>query len=144
MNKKKIIFVMESLRIGGAEKSLVTILSLFDYEKYDVDLYLFRQSGEFLGQLPKSVRLIEPGENTKIQNQNFKTAWFIFLCKGRLKRSFYSLKWLFSCFFSKYILRKQEFYGWNMLARIYDSVDGNYDTAIGFLEKRSTYFLLIK
>ena len=32
---------MDSLGIGGGEKSLVTLLSLIDYTKYDVDLQLF-------------------------------------------------------------------------------------------------------
>ena len=40
--KKKILFVMPSLNSGGAEKSLISVLSLFDYERYDVDLLLFR------------------------------------------------------------------------------------------------------
>ena len=40
MNKKKILFVLDSLRIGGAEKSLITLLSLLDYERFDVDLHL--------------------------------------------------------------------------------------------------------
>ena len=32
--KKKILFVMPSLNSGGAEKSLISVLSLFDYERY--------------------------------------------------------------------------------------------------------------
>ena len=50
--KPKILFVMESLRIGGAEKSLVTLLGLLDYAQYDVDLLLFRREGDFLPYLP--------------------------------------------------------------------------------------------
>ena len=30
--KKKVLFVIDSLHSGGAEKSLVSLLSLFDYE----------------------------------------------------------------------------------------------------------------
>ena len=43
--KKKICFIIDSLSIGGAEKSLVTLLNLLDYDKYDVDLQLFAGGG---------------------------------------------------------------------------------------------------
>ena len=53
--KKRIIFVIESLSLGGAEKSLVTLLNLLDYSKYDVDLLLFAQGGPFQELLPEEV-----------------------------------------------------------------------------------------
>lgn len=56
--KRKILFVIESLTLGGAEKSLVTLLNLLDYSKYDVDLLLFAQGGAFQELLPKEVNLL--------------------------------------------------------------------------------------
>ena len=58
MMKKKLLFVIESLGIGGAEKSLVTLLNLMDYSKYDVDLLLFSAGGAFQSLLPPEVRLL--------------------------------------------------------------------------------------
>lgn len=55
---KKILFVIESLSIGGAEKSLVTLLNSLDYNKYDVDLQLFSYGGEFEKLLPKQVNVL--------------------------------------------------------------------------------------
>ena len=54
---------MESLGIGGAEKSLVTLLSQLDYSKYDVDLFLFYPKGEFMDLIPKEVNLIDLSED---------------------------------------------------------------------------------
>lgn len=56
--KKKLLFVIESLTLGGAEKSLVTLLNLLDYSKYDVDLLLFAQGGAFQQLLPQKVNLL--------------------------------------------------------------------------------------
>ena len=56
--KKKILFVIESLTLGGAEKSLVTLLNLLDYSKYEADLLLFAQGGAFQELLPKEVNLL--------------------------------------------------------------------------------------
>lgn len=38
---KKIVFVCDSFRMGGIQKSLKTLLQSLDYSKYDVYLYLF-------------------------------------------------------------------------------------------------------
>ena len=43
---KTILFVIDSLHCAGAEKSLITLLSLIDYSKYEVDLQLFGYGGE--------------------------------------------------------------------------------------------------
>lgn len=56
--KKQLLFVIESLTLGGAEKSLVTLLNLLDYAKYDVDLLLFAQGGPFQSLLPEEVNLL--------------------------------------------------------------------------------------
>ena len=53
--KKKILFVINSLGCGGAEKSLVSLLPLFDYDKYDVDLQMLNLGGMFLPLLPEEV-----------------------------------------------------------------------------------------
>lgn len=60
--KKKLLFVIESLTLGGAEKSLVTLLNLLDYSKYDVDLLLFAQGGAFQQLLPEEVNLLSVPE----------------------------------------------------------------------------------
>lgn len=55
--KKRLLFVIDSLGIGGAEKSLVTLLNLLDYSLYDVDLIRFSEGGEFEDLVPKRVEI---------------------------------------------------------------------------------------
>lgn len=56
--KKKILFNMYTLEIGGAEKSLLSILNTIDYSKYDIDIFLYEHSGELINELPKEVNLL--------------------------------------------------------------------------------------
>lgn len=58
--KQRLLFVIDSLRIGGAEKSMVTFLSVLDYKHFDVDLQLFGYGGPFEQFLPKEVKLLSP------------------------------------------------------------------------------------
>lgn len=56
--KKKVLFVIDSLTCGGAEKSLVSLLPLLDYDKLEVDLLIVRRGGIFDLHVPSQVRLI--------------------------------------------------------------------------------------
>lgn len=56
--KKKVLIMMPSMFIGGAERSLLGLLEAFDYEKVDVSLFLYRHEGEFLHDIPAQVRLL--------------------------------------------------------------------------------------
>ena len=57
--KKKILFIMPSMFIGGAERSLLGLLEVIDYAKYDVSLFLYRHEGEFLAYIPEQVTLLQ-------------------------------------------------------------------------------------
>ena len=56
--KKKNLFVIDSLNIGGAEKSLVTLLNLIDFVKYEVHLQMFAMGGVFEMFIPKEVNIL--------------------------------------------------------------------------------------
>lgn len=56
---KKVLFVITALETGGAEKSLVNLLNCLDYNRYQVDLLLFKKMGAFLDQVPKEVNVID-------------------------------------------------------------------------------------
>lgn len=56
--KKRILFVAGSLRVGGIEKSLVNLLRSIDYKTYEIHLFLYSNSGEYINEVPKEVKLI--------------------------------------------------------------------------------------
>lgn len=64
---KKICFVMPRMGMGGAEKSLLSLLHILaEKDDLQVDLLLFKREGELLGQVPPSVRVIEPEESLRV------------------------------------------------------------------------------
>ena len=59
--KKNILFIISTLRCGGAEHALVSLLNVFDYEKYNVDLLILCQEGMFYRkEIPEQVNVIQP------------------------------------------------------------------------------------
>ncbi len=55
---QNVLIVSHTMEIGGAEKALLGLLGVFDYEKYNIDLFLYHHEGELLPQLPKKVNLL--------------------------------------------------------------------------------------
>lgn len=56
--KKKLLFVNGHLNVGGVEKSLTDLLCHLDYSKYDVDLLLLEDKGDYILQIPKQVNIL--------------------------------------------------------------------------------------
>lgn len=55
---KKIFIASHCMELGGAERSLLGILNSIDYKNYEVDLFLYRHTGELLRYIPKEVNLL--------------------------------------------------------------------------------------
>lgn len=138
------LFVIDSLDCAGAEKSLVTLLSLLDYSRYSVDLMLFAHGGSLEDSVPKEVNILPPLKYTEFT-------------KLEISKSFlHSLKMLnFKMFYSrmKYTvrIRKRE-YGNTAKARIYwesvsNSIENNpkeYEIAISYAQGIPTFYVASK
>ncbi len=55
---QNVLIVSHTMEIGGAEKALLGLLGVFDYQKYNIDLFLYHHEGELLSHLPKEVNLL--------------------------------------------------------------------------------------
>ena len=58
MNKKKLLFINGHLNTGGVEKALLDILTHLDYDRYEVDLLLTENLGDYILQLPPQVNVL--------------------------------------------------------------------------------------
>lgn len=56
-SKKKILIIIPSLGVGGAENVLLNFLNLMDYDRYEVDLYVVLNSGVYFDRIPSKVNL---------------------------------------------------------------------------------------
>lgn len=56
--KKKILIFSQAMELGGVERSLLGLLDSIDYDRYDVDLFLMRHSGELMPYLNPKANLL--------------------------------------------------------------------------------------
>lgn len=54
---KKLLFINGHLNTGGVEKSLLDILKHLDYEKFEVDLLLLEELGDYASEIPAQVHI---------------------------------------------------------------------------------------
>ncbi|TLS35769.1 glycosyltransferase [Pseudalkalibacillus caeni] len=141
--KKKVLFVMNSLNCGGAEKSLISLLETIDYTKFEVDLYLFKHQGIFLRKLPKQVNLLKEPEEFKYFDMPIKKA--IYCCVKNRR-----LNIVISRIQAGYIFRNEinrarcDQRVWKYISGSLNNLNKKYHVAIGYLERSPIYFIINK
>lgn len=81
--KRKILFLIPSLRGGGAERTLINLLHKVDYDVYEVDLIVLSKLGPYIDQVPEELNVTYLFENN-----------FLVRVLGYMHRSF-NIDWLF-------------------------------------------------
>jgi len=58
MKKKKVLFVVDEKQMGGVSVLLSDIMKKINLKKYNIDIMVLHNNGEYLDDLPKSINLI--------------------------------------------------------------------------------------
>jgi glycosyltransferase involved in cell wall biosynthesis len=139
--KKKLLFVIPNLNIGGAEKSLVNLLNEIDYKNYEVDLLLIRAGeGLLLKQIPSQVKLLKLEKKYQVFERTTKFPESYFLLRGRLDLVVARILCRITLASVKNI-GKAEQYAWKFTRLFHSKLKSEYDVAIAFLEKSSFYYI---
>lgn len=141
--KKNILFVINNLNCGGAEKALISLFQCIDYSLYNVDLFLFKHEGIFLNKIPPQVNLLEQPKEYKYYDMSIKEAIKLCLRKGRVDIAIYRILAGFIFRLEKNRSRCEQ-RTWKYLSKSLPKVNKQYDAAIGFLEKNPIYYCVDK
>lgn len=136
--KQRILFVIDSLGVGGAEKSLVTLLNLLDYSRFEVDLQLFAYGGVFEQFLPKEVNILPPLDYTQ------------FLKAPMCKQILHPSKMLARVRYSLAIRKSGLLHAdkaveyWESIGQTIARSERNYDIAIAYAQGVPTFYVIDK
>lgn len=123
-NKKKVLFLIDALSCGGAEKSLISLLPALDYSKIEVDLMMIRRGGLFEEYVPHQVNVVNFPHQGGLLYQ-ISLMGFRLLRRLLTKRHEAELRWL-------------------MMSKVYKGVDKPYDVGIAYQQGFPTYYLTQK
>lgn len=116
---KNIVFVIESLHLGGAEKTLITLLNNLDYSQYNVDLITFHNDGFFREFVPEKVnQIVFPFPKLSIIDR----------IRYKIKRQKNKSKHDAQLF-------------WPIISSYFKKIEKQYDVAIAYNQGFVTYFV---
>ncbi len=136
--KKRILFVINSLNCGGAEKSLVSLLNVIAESDYDLELQTFAQGGMFQSLLPEKVKLLD------------QLPYFAY-CRGDGRKS---ISFITARIKAALLLRlRPRFHGkklhdaqlfWRAAHNAFDETETEYDAAIAWGQGNPTHYVAEK
>ncbi|WP_413307833.1 glycosyltransferase [Bacillus sp. 1P10SD] len=139
--KKNILFILNNLNCGGAEKSLISILNSIDYGKYNVDLFLFKHEGIFLSKVPDEVNLLPEPVNYQYFDMPIKKSISELVKKGKLRVALNRIRLGYFAKTEKNgSVIEQKI--WRYLSNSLEKLHKEYDVAIGYQEKSPIYFCI--
>jgi glycosyltransferase involved in cell wall biosynthesis len=142
--KKSLLFVIDSLDCAGAEKSLVTLLSLLDYTKCDVDLMLFAH-GKILEELvPKEVNILSPLKYTNFAKLNLKHALISSVLKFDFKMASSRIKYSLAIRRENYSNAQKARVFWQHVSPVIEHNPKMYDFAISYAQGVPTFYVAEK
>lgn len=136
---KKVLIVSDSLKTGGLEKTLIDLCDNLDYNKFQVDLYLFAEGRDLLKNLNEHVNLLQESPYfSDVYNKSVCDSLEILLKKGKVQLAFYRI-----IRFLKARLKNKNFSAWDWYfqKKTMLKIEDEYDVAIGFAEGSACYFV---
>lgn len=138
--KKKLLFVIDSLHCAGAEKSLVTLLSLLDYDQYEVDLQLFGYGGVLEEMIPKEVNLLPPLEYFNFADLGIREA----LTLNKFRLGIARLRYSLALRIKKYNNAQKARVFWQSVSSVIENSPKVYDIAISYAQGAPTFYVVDK
>ena len=143
---KKLLFVINTLGYGGAERALLKLLGALDPAQYQISLFVLTGQGELIHELPAYVGILNADYNdcsvlTKAGRTHLlRCVLRAGIGKGLLvKRAGYLLKNLYRMCREKRI--QADKLCWRILAEGAPAPEGEYDLAVAYLEGGATYYV---
>lgn len=142
--KKTILFVIDSLHCAGAEKSLITLLSLLDYEKYEVELQLFGYGGALEELLPKQVKLLLPLPYTVFSQLELKEGIKKAVTTRQLRLLSARLNFSREIRKETYSNAQKARIWWQCISKVIEENPKTYDYAISYAQGVPTFYVADK
>lgn len=128
--KKKILFLLYSMNVGGVEKSLINLLSVFPREKFDLHIGLVHLEGGLLESLPVDITIHTITDISNHWNELKEPPLHtieLYTRTGRLIKAFYALMAYLACKI------KGNYMAWtHFILKDTKGLEGSFDLAVAY------------
>lgn len=140
---KHVLFVIPTLRLGGAEKSVISLLKSLDPQRIQADLFLFERGGILQEEVPSWVNVMEADPVTRAMTLEMRYYFKDLLKSGHIAAAVDRL-WMTvrAAMHQRFGLRPV--FSWQLASKHIPMLEKHYDVAVGCLEGMTDYFVLDK
>ena len=142
---KKLLFIINTLGCGGAERAMLNLFSELCADEYEISLFVLTGQGELVRELPENVRLLNKNykDVSVLTNKGRRLLMLSVLKSGIgkgvfIKRAPYLVKNFLSMRKKGKILPDKLF--WRVLADGAPEIKDEYDLAVAYIEGGATYY----
>lgn len=143
---KSILFVINTLGIGGAEKALINLFKYMDTNRYEISLYVLTGQGELFNQIPAEINILNKKFFPISVYSKYGRMRLLITVVGAMtkraaliKRGGYILKNLFDMMKRRGIQKEKVL--WKILSDGGQRLEKEYDLAVAYLEGGSAYYV---
>lgn len=140
---KRVLFAIPTMRVGGAEKSLVSLLWALGPDRCQVDLLLFEAGGALQQDVPNWVNVILADVVTRGMTLELRRYWKDLWRAGRPDAALARL-WMSASAKLRSVLRLGPGFSWAIARWFIPDLPGEYDVAVGYLEGTTDFYVLDK
>lgn len=144
---KKVLMVIHDMRIGGAQKSLLSFLQCF-YEsrypaEYEISLLVIDPQGPFMAQIPEGVRLLTPAKPLRWAGSGLGKNLLLhhFSLKSLMGEGNWLLRKATKAFPKAWNLQQKLWDSWN---RYIPAMPEHFDIAVSYMDGIPNYYVTEK
>lgn len=142
---KKLLFIINTLGCGGAERAMLNLFGALDSEEYEISLFVLTGQGELIRELPENVRLLNKHyKETSVLTKKGRRLLMLSVLKAGIgkglffRRAPYLIKNYLNMRRNGKILPDKLF--WRLLSDGAPCINKEYDLAVAYLEGGATYY----
>ena len=143
---KKLLFIINTLGFGGAERAILNLFSALDSNKYEISLFVLTGQGELRRELPENVRLINKKyKEVSVLTKKGRRLLTLSVLKAGIGKALFLRRapYLIKNFL---IMRKKgkimpDKLLWRLLSDGAPKIQEDYDLAVAYLEGGATYYV---
>ena len=144
--KKKLLFVINTLGYGGAERAMLDLFDALDPQKYEISLFVLTGQGELSHALPKHVRLLNPDyKDVSVLTKEGRKLLIRSVLRAGIKKGLFLR-------LASYLLKNfrdmrrrgkilPDKLCWRVLSDGAPLIKKEYDLAVAYLEGGATYYV---
>lgn len=142
---KKILILISNLKMGGAQKALISLLNEIDRRKYDITVAVF-DNGELMDSVPSDIKIENWGNYYSLLTNRYDNSIrkdLIQACiKGQAKYCIKKIKQVMTYKFEKTLHEEQKI--WKLIARNINIKVVDFDLCLSYMQGTTTYYMVDK